>query len=145
MARIVLQLPESLPFVTSIDVRVTDLNYGSHLGNDAMLSLIHEARYRFFTHHGLSERDCSGTQLVLADVAIVYRQEAFAGDVLEFAVGIGDAARVSCDLCYRAMKRGDGTLVAEAKTGLVFLDPSTRRPTAVPAAVLALRSPPDAG
>lgn len=136
MARIELTLPQVLPFSTEIDVRVTDMNYGGHLGNDALLSLIHEARFRFFRHHGMSEADAGGARLILADVAIVYRKEAFAGDRLRFEVGIGDRARVACDLCYRVTR--DGALIAEAKTGLVFLDMTTRRPIAVPAAVLAL-------
>ncbi|MGE3174977.1 MAG: acyl-CoA thioesterase [Planctomycetota bacterium] len=142
MARLELTLPAQLPFATELDVRVTDMNYGGHLGNDAMLSLIHEARFRFFRHHGMSERDAGGARLVLADVAIVYRKEAFAGDRLRFEVGIGDTARVACDLCYRVTRPADAQLVAEAKTGLVFLDPETRRPIAVPPRVMALRAEP---
>jgi acyl-CoA thioester hydrolase len=135
VVRLQLVLPDALPFATEIDVRVTDMNYGGHLGNDSMLSLIHEARFRFFRHHGMSETDAGGTRLVLADVAIVYRSEAFAGDRLRFEVGIGEVARVACDLCYRVTRSVDGRRIAEAKTGLVFLDPSSRRPTAVPDAV----------
>lgn len=138
MARLVLTLPAALPFATELDVRITDLNYGAHLGNDAMLRLIHEARWRFFAHHGMREADCGGARLVLADAAIVYRAEAFAGDRLRFDVGIGDLARVSCDLCYRATRLQDGRVIAEAKTGLVFLDPASGRPIEVPAAVRAL-------
>lgn len=138
VARIELVLPKTLPFATEIDVRVTDMNYGAHLGNDAMLSLVHEARWRFFRHHGMSESDAAGTRLVLADVAIVYRKEAFAGDRLRFEVGLFDVARVACDLGYRAVRVGDGAVVAEAKTGLVFLDPVSRRPVAVPERVRGL-------
>lgn len=138
VARIELTLPAHLPFLTEIDVRVTDMNYGAHLGNDAMLSLIHEARWRFFRHHGMSEADAGGARLVLADVAIVYRAESFAGDRLRFSVGFGDLARVAADLCYRAVRVADERVIAEAKTGLVFLDPTTRRPIAVPPSILAL-------
>lgn len=138
MARIALQLPSSLPFVTEIDVRVTDMNYGAHLGNDALLSLLHEARWRFFRHHGMSEANAEGTRLVMSDVAIVYRKEAFAGDRLRFDLGVFDVARVGCDLGYRVTRVVDGALVAEAKTGLVFLDPGTGRPVAVPEKVRGL-------
>lgn len=132
MARIQLSLPDSLPFATELRVRVTDLNYGNHLGNDAMLGLIHEARYRYFGALGVSEADVHGTRLILADVAITYRAEAFGGDVLRFEVGLCEFARVSCDMVYRVTRPADGTIVAEAKTGLVFLDPARGRPTAVP-------------
>lgn len=138
MARIHLEIPERLPFATEIDVRVTDMNYGRHLGNDSMLSLIHEARVRFLASHGVTEADVDGKQLILADAAIVYRAEAFAGDRLRFEVGVGDLGRVGCDLVYRVTRLGDGTLVAEAKTGLVFLDPESRRPSPLPRTLAAL-------
>lgn len=138
MARIELHLPAALPFSTEIDVRVTDMNYGAHLGNDAMLSLIHEARWQFFRSNSMSEGDAGGARLVLADVAIVYKKEAFAGDRLRFDVGLFDVARVSCDLGYRATRVADGAVVAEAKTGLVFLDPASGRPITVPERVRAL-------
>lgn len=140
MPRLVLDLPATLPFATDIDVRVTDLNYGGHVGNDSMLSLVHEARYRFLRHHGLSERDVEGSQVILADAALVYRAEVFAGDRLRFEVGVGDVARVGCDFLYRAVRTADARLVLEAKTGVVFLDPVRRRPVSVPAAVQQLRA-----
>lgn len=135
MARLELALPDRLPFRTEIDVRVTDLNYGGHLGNDSMLSLIHEARVRFLAARGLREADAGGAALVLADAAIVYRAEAFAGDVLAFEVGAQASGRVACDLFYRCTRATDQRLVAEARTAIVFLDPATRRPVEVPDAV----------
>ena len=138
MARLHLDIPADLPFATEIDVRVTDLNYGNHLGNDAMLSLIHEARVRFLAHLGFNEMDVGGAAIVLSDAAIAYRAEAFLGDRLRFAVGFHDPARVGCDIVYRVTRRADDRLVAEAKTGIVFLDPATRRPTAIPDAVRAV-------
>ncbi len=139
MPRIKIQLPETLPFSLEVDLRVTDMNYGSHLGNDALLGLLHEARWRFLRAHGLLENNCDGTTMIMADVAIAYRAEAFAGDRLRFEVGIDDVSRVGCNFVYRVTRCGDGELIAEAKTGIVFLNPDTRRPTAVPAKVLALR------
>ena len=47
MARIKIELPDNFPFTTSIPVRITDINYGGHVGNDTVLSIIHEARMQF--------------------------------------------------------------------------------------------------
>ena len=135
MARLKLELPLRLPFTTEIEVRVTDLNYGRHLGNDALLGLIHEARVRFLRAHGLHELDIDGKMLVMIDAAIAYRAEAFDGDRLWFAVGVGEPSRIGCDFFYRVNRHGDQRLVAEAKTGVVFLDPATRKVVALPAAV----------
>ena len=55
MTRIKIELPETYLFSTEIPVRITDLNYGNHLGNDAILSLLHEARVRFLAYYGWTE------------------------------------------------------------------------------------------
>ena len=39
MARIRLSMPEKFIFTTELPVRITDLNYGGHVGNDVFLSL----------------------------------------------------------------------------------------------------------
>lgn len=61
--RIRISLPETFPFQTEIPIRVTDLNYGNHLGNDSVLTLIHEARVCFLTHHKWSEFDIEGGRI----------------------------------------------------------------------------------
>ncbi len=52
MARIEVQLPEKFIFSTELAVRVTDLNYGNHVGNDSTLGLMHEARLQFYRKLG---------------------------------------------------------------------------------------------
>jgi acyl-CoA thioester hydrolase len=138
MARLKLELPPRLSFTTEIEVRVTDLNYGRHLGNDALLGLVHEARVRFLRAHELHELDVEGKMLVMIDVAITYRAEAFAGDRLSFAVAAGEPSRAGCTFFYRVTRLADQRLIAEARTGVVFLDPATRKVVALPAAVLQL-------
>jgi acyl-CoA thioester hydrolase len=138
MARIRIEIPEKLPFSTEIPIRITDLNYGGHLGNDAMLSLIHEARVRFYAHHGWKESDVDGCGTIMTDAAIVYKAEVFYGDVLRFEVGVADIQRIGCDIVYRATKVGSGELAAEAKTGIAFFDYATRKVQKVPAKFLAL-------
>ena len=55
MARIKLDFSDKFLFSTIIPVRITDLNYGNHLANDKVLSIIHESRIQFFQHYGYSE------------------------------------------------------------------------------------------
>ena len=45
MGRVKIKFPAENPlFITTIHVRIGDINYGGHVGNDAILSIIHEAR-----------------------------------------------------------------------------------------------------
>ena len=132
MARIRLELPETLPFHTEIPVRISDINYGNHLGNDAVLSLAHEARVRFLKQHGFSELDIDGVGLIITDAVIVYKNQAFYGDVLSVSVGVGEFNRRGCDVFYRLTDLASGREVARAKTGIVFYDYHRRKIAGVP-------------
>src|SRR5437867_8873612 len=110
MARLKIDLPQTLPFSTEIPVHITDINYGGHLGNDAMLSLLHEARVRLFAHHGWKESDVDGCGIIMTDAAIVYKAEVFWGETLRFEVGVTELQRVGCDVVYRVSKVGAGEL-----------------------------------
>ncbi len=127
MARIRIPLPEHFPFRTELTVRITDINYGKHLGNDSLLSLVHEGRARFFRHHGFSEMNLGGAGIVIADAAVVYRAEAFFGDRLAIEIGGQDFHRAGGDLVYRVSNGEDGREVAIAKTGVVFFDYDARK------------------
>jgi acyl-CoA thioesterase FadM len=128
MARIRLELPEALPFATELTVRVDDLNYGNHLGNDALLALLHEARLRFLATFDYSEMSIGGYGLVVADAAVVYKAQAFRGDRLRIAVGTGDFTGSGFDVLYRVTNAQTGVVVALAKTGMVLFDYERSRP-----------------
>jgi acyl-CoA thioester hydrolase len=132
MARVRVDLPEEFPFRTEIPVRVDDINYGGHLGNDAVLSMAHEARLRFLRHLGYSEKDIEGVGIIMTDAAIEYRSESFYGDVLVVDVGVADMEKRSCDIVYRMRQKESDKEVARVKTGVVFFDYTTRRVVAVP-------------
>ena len=119
MARIKLEIPETFPFSTELTVRITDLNYGGHLGNADTLVLIHEARVRFLKSHGYSEIDIEGFGTIMIDAVIQFKSQAFAGDVLVAEV---DLSRLGCDIYYRLTNKETGAVVAIAKTGVSVFD-----------------------
>ncbi|MEK6756777.1 MAG: thioesterase family protein, partial [Bacteroidota bacterium] len=82
MARVELELPERFHFSVEIPLRITDINYGGHLGNDALLSLLHEARVQFLRHHGFTEMNIDRRSIIMADAVILYKSEGFYGDVV---------------------------------------------------------------
>lgn len=137
MPRLDLKSREPYPFSCEIVVRTTDLNYGGHLGNDRLLSLVQEARVAYLASHGWSELDCGGAGLIMADAALSYRAEAFAGDVLRFEVAAVEPSRVGFRLAMRVTRPDDGDDVALVETGMVCFDYARRRPVALPEAVRA--------
>jgi acyl-CoA thioester hydrolase len=132
MPRIKLDIPEKFDFSTTIPVRITDINYGGHLGNDALLSIVHEARLQFLKRYGYSELDIEGRSIIMSDAVIVYKAEVFYGETLRIDIAVTDMQQTSCDIIYR-ISRGTGEEeVARVKTGIVFFDYSARRPVHVP-------------
>lgn len=138
MARIKIDLPDSFSFSTVIPVRITDLNYGGHVGNDTVLSLIHEARMQFLQHHGYSEMDFGGTGMIMSDVAIEFKNELFYGDKVIAAVAIAELSKITFALFYKMEKETASApvLVATARTGMVCFNYNTKKMAPVPASVL---------
>src|SRR5690606_23123155 len=97
MPRIKLELPEHFSFHTTIPIRITDINYGGHAGNDSMLSIIHEARMQFLQQQGYDETNFAGVGLIMSDVAIEFKKELFYGDAVHIAVTATAFERVSFD------------------------------------------------
>ncbi len=134
MARIKLDIPQTFLFQTTIPVRITDINYGGHAGNDSILSIIHEARMQFLKQRGCDEKNFFGTGLIMNDVAIQFKKEVFYGDVLEVSVTMQDIEKVSFDIVYKLniIKAGRTETAVIAKTGMVCFDYNTKKITAVP-------------
>lgn len=132
MARIKIDLPEKFDFSTEIPVRISDINYGGHLGHDSVLSLTHEARVRLLRKYGFTEMDIDGSGLIISDVAIVYKSEAFYGETMNIEVAICDFSKYGCDFIYKITEKETGREIARAKTGIVFFDYENRKVAPVP-------------
>ena len=133
MSRVRFKLPDRFLFTTEIPLRVSDINYGGHLGNDAVLSLAQEARMRFLRSHGWTEQDVTGVGIIMTDAVVVYRSEAFYGDVLTIDVAVADIGEIGCDFLFRMVNKASGKEIARGKTGIVFFNYANRKPSSVPA------------
>ena len=109
----------------TLAVRIGDVNYARHLGHDALVTLLHEARIGFLRAFGFEEWDVEGRQTVVVDLAVRYRSESFAGDRLAIEVSAGEVASRRAELLYRVVAVDDGRVVAVAMTGLMFVEPTT--------------------
>lgn len=134
MARIKIDLPETFHFSCKIPVRITDINYGGHVGNDTVLSILHEARMQFFKNFGYTEMNFGGTGLIMSDVAIEFKSELFYGDIVIASVTAGEISKVGFDIIYKIEKHADDKIkiAALAKTGMICYDYKKKRIVAVP-------------
>lgn len=134
MPRITLDLPESYIFSVDIPLRITDINYGNHLGNDAVLALVHEARVRFLQSYGFSEIDIAGCSIIMSDAALVFKSQGSYGQTARIEIALADPGPFSCDFLYKLSDAETGVEIARVKTGIVFFDYTTNRPVRMPEA-----------
>lgn len=134
MARVKIDMPDTFGFRTDVPVRITDINYGGHLGNDAIVSILHESRMRYLASLGCTELAFFGVALIMSDLAVTYKGEGFYGDTLRVEVAAGDLSSAGFDLYYRLSTERDGKtmVVAEAKTGMVCFDYGARKVARLP-------------
>lgn len=144
-------------YSTTMDVRFDDINIGYHLGNDRLVSLLGEARSRFLESRGLSELGSPG--VIVSDLVVQYKAEGRLRDRLRFDIGIADPNRYGGDIVYRVVREAHGqatavaaappgsapanetpanetpakeTVIALAKTGIVFYDYQEARVCSAP-------------
>lgn len=110
------------PFTTQLAVRVSDINYGGHLGNDRVLSLFHEARVRWLASLGWSELDIEGIGIIQTEATIKYRGQAHLGDLLRCSVQVTDGQRRGFTLGYELTRPADSAVIARGSTTLRFFD-----------------------
>jgi acyl-CoA thioesterase FadM len=105
MSRIKIQMPPAFSFRCEIPVRITDLNYGGHAGNDTILSLVHEARMQFLSSLGYTEMNIEGVGTIMADAAIEFRSELFYPERILVSVQAAGFSKVGFDLYYQVERQ----------------------------------------
>lgn len=140
MSRIHLDLPEKFKFETELAVRVSDLNYGGHVGNDRILLLMQEARVIFYRGLGFqSEVSLEGSSIgqIVTDAIVVYKSEGFLGDTFLVKIAVDEFTKYGFDMFYLLQNKDTGKEVARGKTGIICFDYATRKVASVPQKLIA--------
>jgi len=134
MPRIQFQLPEQFVFSTDIQIYISHVNQGGHLDNAQLLTLVSEARVRFFKSLGYTEGNVAGHPIVVGDLVAQYKSEGFHGETMRVSMVPQDFNKYGFDLAYRMECLDTAREVARGKIGIVFVDRATRKVATVPAA-----------
>jgi acyl-CoA thioester hydrolase len=138
MARIQIDVPEKVIYKTELPVRVSDINYGGHVGNDSILTLMQEARVLFYRSIGInSEVSIEGNiGQIITDATVLYKAESFLGDVLIIHIGVADFNKYGFEMYYQLFNQQTGKEVARGRTGILCFDYAKRKVASVPPAFL---------
>jgi len=122
MPRVKLDELPSYEFQHYLIVRATDINYAGHLGNEALLGLVHEARAQFLQQLKFNTiiQDDQHIGVIIADLAVNFRTEAFAHDHLTIDCQIGDLGERSFRLYHRI--RREEQVIELVESGAVAYD-----------------------
>lgn len=130
--RVKLIFPEKAHFSFSLSIRVTDLNYGGHMGNECILKYAQEARMAFFANFGASEKDFFGTSMIQADAMIQYLAEGYFNDIIQIDIAVVEPGSRSFNLFYKMTNKTRNNVLAFAKTGMVCFDYNSGKTTPIP-------------
>jgi acyl-CoA thioester hydrolase len=136
MPKIKLVEREDYEFQTSIKVRPQDVNYGGHVGNDNLVSLVGTARARLLHGLGLSELDLGDgeTGVIITDLIVNYKAEAFLFDELIIETHFDEFAEKGFRMFHRVRK--DSKLVALVEIGFAAYDYAAKKTSPLPASFL---------
>lgn len=138
MPRIKLNEQKEYAFHYTMMLEPRDINYGGHLGNDALVSIVGSARVNMFRSIGLSEMDLGDgkTAIIMADLAVNYKSEAFMFDEILIDTHVGEISRSNFRIFHRINK--GQIVVALVETGITAFDYALRKVVPVPEAFLEL-------
>jgi len=134
MARLRIEIPAKSIASFNIPVRITDVNYGNHVGNDAFVSIIHDCRMQWLKQYNYTELQIEGVGLIMSDLEIEFKNESFYGDIIEVQISVAGITRVSFELYYQlyTKRNNEIILLANAKTGMVCYDYSIKKIAIIP-------------
>ena len=130
MQRTEVAIRGKLLFTTLLAVRITDINYGDHTGNDKLAGLMHEARVQWLKAIQCTELNVFGVSLIMRDLTIRYLSESFYGDILKIEIYADNTSNVGFDIYYDvSTEKGN---IAKAKTGMVCYDYTAKKIAGMP-------------
>ncbi len=129
MERIKISLPAVFSFNTTVRVRITDLNYGGHVGNDSFLALVHEARQQFLNQHGYGELSIEGFGMIMTDMQAEFKKELNYRDEVMISVAATGFNTFGFDLFYllEIITEGRKITAAKVKTGMLLYDYNNKK------------------
>lgn len=140
MPSVNIDFPVEVIYRHPVRLRISDINYGQHLGHDTLISLLHDARCGWLKANQLSELSLDGGTLgwVVADLSVKYQAEAFYGDELVIELAVGEIGRKGAAIFQRVVRPADERVIALAQVGVVFFDFVNRCAAPVPSRFLTL-------
>lgn len=119
MPKIKLKTLENYDFEYERILQVRDINYGGHLSNDAVATLLHEARIDLFNKLGNSELDLGDkkTGIIMTDLIINYKSEGYLLDKVKVFTKFDEITDIGFRIIHKITSYD--RIIALAEVGIV--------------------------
>jgi len=119
--------------IAKYEVRVGDINYGGHMGNDKSLLLFHDARIKFLESLDFSEKNIGDeTGTIMSEAHIYFKKEVFLHDLLFIDVSISEVTTSSMIINYLVHRENDAVVVLKGSTKIIAFDYDKKRVKRIP-------------
>ncbi len=136
MPKINIETVENALFSAEYTLRISDINYGGHMGNERVLMLVHDARIAFLESFGYSELNIEGLGVIMHNAGVQYVSEGFHGDKIRIELDIKIESKFKFDFIYSLYNETTDKMLAKAFTGMATFNYDKRRVEAIPSAFL---------
>ena len=133
MSRIEIDLPDKYHFSTNFMVRIDDVNYGNHLGNDVVATYANETRMRFMKQLGYdSEVSVEDLGLIMTHSIYLFKSEGFYGNEIRANIAAINLGRSGFDFILMFENLNTGKELARALNHMVFFDYKSKKVKSIP-------------
>ncbi len=114
--------------IAGFEVRVGDINYGGHMGNDKALLLFQDARIKFLASIGFSEMNIGDEAgIIMSEAHVYYKKEIFLYDRLSVNISVSSVTSSSFTMNYAVVRESDNAEVLQGSTKLIAFNYAKKR------------------
>ncbi len=119
--------------IASLEVKIGDISYGNHMGNDKALLFCQDARIKLFQSLGFEELNIGDqTGIVVCEAHTYYLKEVFLYDILDAKVFIDEITSKSFNLNYEFVRQSDQQAVIKASTKILAFNYEKKKVARIP-------------
>jgi acyl-CoA thioester hydrolase len=117
----------TIEYIEIIKPRISDINYGGHVGHIELINLLHEVRVQFLKKHNLNEIEINGSALIVREIQVKYINQSFWNDELKVHLTLqSDGAKIVFH--YSVYNLSSNNMTANAEITMVLMNKNNQKP-----------------
>lgn len=115
-----------IEYIEIIKPRISDINYGGHVGHVELIHLLHEVRVKFLRKYHLNEIEINGGSLIVRELQIKYLNQSFWNDELKIHLTL-ETVRAKIIFHYSIYNISKNNMTANAEINMVLMNKDNQK------------------